>query len=89
MEHWWNDTDKGSVWSIVRIILTGGECGALVECLTGGKPQISHELKELIQDLRGEKQATNRQIQFVCNFCLNYVKRTQSVPHSKHSPSLL
>ena len=38
-----------------------------------GKPKISHELKESNLDLRGEKQATNRLIQFVCNVGLNYV----------------
>jgi len=31
VEHWWNDIDRGRVWSIGGMILTGGECGALVE----------------------------------------------------------
>jgi hypothetical protein len=37
-----------------------------------GTSQISNELKESNLDLHGEKQATNRLIQFVCNVRLNY-----------------
>ena len=77
VEHWWNNTDRWKVCSIGGMILTWG------------KPQISRELKELILDLRGEKQATKRLIQFFCIFGLNYVKKTQSVPRSKRTPSQL
>jgi hypothetical protein len=31
MERWWNDTDRGSEWSVGGMILTGGANGALVE----------------------------------------------------------